>query len=104
MILLFHREAVLRGHGDFFESVVFHSSYEVSCFLGCVGCLLVFWLGCLVFVLAVCLCWLLLFVWMGDTLGIVSLLFSCVGMDNLNQWIDDRQSFERARHPQKKKT
>ena len=23
-------------------------------------------------------------------------------MDNLNQWIDDRQSFERARHPQKK--
>ena len=29
-------------------------------------------------------------------------LFSCVGMDNLNQWIDDRQSFERARHPQKK--
>ena len=24
-------------------------------------------------------------------------------MDNLNQWIDDRQSFERARHPQKKK-
>ena len=31
-------------------------------------------------------------------------LFSCVGMDNLNQWIDDRQSFERARHPQKKKS
>ena len=30
-------------------------------------------------------------------------LFSCVGMDNLNQWIDDRQSFERARHQQKKK-
>ena len=30
-------------------------------------------------------------------------LFSCVRMDNLNQWIDDRQSFERARHPQKKK-
>ena len=30
-------------------------------------------------------------------------LFSCVGMDNLNQWIDDRQSFERARRPQKKK-
>ena len=29
-------------------------------------------------------------------------LFSCVGMDNLNQWIDDRQSFERARHQQKK--
>ena len=25
-------------------------------------------------------------------------------MDNLNQWIDDRQSFERARHPQKKKS
>ena len=58
-------------HGDFFESVVFHSSYEVSCFL-LVVCLF-FWLGCLVFVLAVCLCWLLLFGWMGDTLGIVSL-------------------------------
>ena len=31
-------------------------------------------------------------------------LFSCVGMDNLNQWIGDRQSFERARHPKKKKS
>ena len=30
--------------------------------------------------------------------------FSCVGMDNLNQWIDDRQSFERARHQPKKKS
>ena len=38
-----------------------------------VCCLLVFWLGCLVFVLVVCLCWLLLFGWKGDTLGIVSL-------------------------------
>ena len=54
-------------HGDFSESVVFHSSYEVSCFL------FVFWLGCLVFVLVVCLCWLLLGGWMGDTLGFVSL-------------------------------
>ena len=40
-------------HGDFSESVVFHSSYEVSCFFVC--CLLVFWLGCLVlFLLFVC--------------------------------------------------
>ena len=54
-------------HGDFSESVVFHSSYEVSCFL------FVFWLGCLVFVFVVCLCWLLLGGWMGDTLGFVSL-------------------------------
>ena len=54
-------------HGDFSESVVFHSSYEVSCFL------FVFWLGCLVFVFVVCLCWLLLGCWMGDTLGFVSL-------------------------------
>ena len=53
-------------HGDFSESVVFHSSYEVSCFL------FVFWLGSLVFVFVVCLCWLLLGCWMGDTLGIVS--------------------------------
>ena len=54
-------------HGDFSESVVFHSSYEVSCFL------FVVWLGSLVFVFVVCLCWLLLGCWMGDTLGIVSL-------------------------------
>ena len=53
-------------HGDFSESVVFHSSYEVSCFL------FVFWLGSLVFIFVVCLCWLLLGCWMGDTLGIVS--------------------------------
>ena len=57
-------------HGDFFESVVFHSSYEVSCFL-LVVCLFFGWAAW--FVLAVCLCWLLLFGWMGDTLGIVSL-------------------------------
>ena len=38
-----------------------------------VCCLFVFWLGCLVLVFAVCLCWLLLCCWMGDTLGIVSL-------------------------------
>ena len=57
-------------HGDFFESVVFHSSYEVSCFL-LVVCLFFGW--AVWFVLAVCLCWLLLFGWMGDTLGIVSL-------------------------------
>ena len=54
-------------YGDFSESVVFHSSYEVSCFL------FVFWLGCLAFVFVVCLCWLLLGGWMGDTLGFVSL-------------------------------
>ena len=58
-------------HGDFSESVVFHSSCEVSCFL------FVVWLffGWAVWFLffAVCLCWLLLFCWMGDTLGIVSL-------------------------------
>ena len=54
--------------------------------------------------LFVCFCWLLLGCWMGDTLGIVSLYSHGVGMDNLNQWIDDRQSFERARHwPKKKK-
>ena len=58
-------------HGDFSESVVFHSFYEVSCFLFVV-CLF-FWLGCLVFVFVVCLCWLLLGCWMRDTLGIVSL-------------------------------
>ena len=53
-------------HGDFSESVVFHSSYEVSCLL------FVFWLGSLVLVFVVCSCWLLLGCWMGDTLGIVS--------------------------------
>ena len=54
-------------HGDFSESVVFHSYYEVS------GFLFVFWLGSWVFVFVVRLCWLLLGCWMGDTLGIVSL-------------------------------
>ena len=29
--------------------------------------------------------------------------FSCVGMDNLYKWIDDRLSFERVRHRTKKK-
>ena len=58
-------------HGDFSESVVFHSSYEVSGFLFVV-CLF-FWLGCLVFVFVVCFCWLLRGCWKGDTLGIVSL-------------------------------
>ena len=29
--------------------------------------------------------------------------FSCVGMDNLNKWIDDRLSFERVRHRKKEK-
>ena len=51
-------------HGDFSESVVFHSSYEVSClFLGS----LVF-VAVVLFVVGCCLVF-----WMGDTLGIVSL-------------------------------
>ena len=60
-------------HGDFSESVVFHSSYEVSCWF--LGSLL--WL----------FCWFLFFVcfWLGDTLVCVSLKFSDVGMDNLNK-------------------
>ena len=54
-------------HGDFSESVVFHSSYEVSCFL------FVFFGWAVWFLLfVVCLCWLLLGGWMGDTLGFVS--------------------------------
>ena len=53
-------------HGDFSESVVFHSSYEVSClFLG----FLVLLLGFLD----------------GRHLRYCFTLFSCVGMDNLNQ-------------------
>ena len=39
----------------------------------------------------------------GDAWVSVSLIFSYVGMDNLNKRIDDRQSFKRARHRQKKK-
>ena len=51
-------------HGDFSESVVFHSSYEVSClFLGFLVSVAVVW-----FVLVCCLVF-----WMGDTFGIVSL-------------------------------
>ena len=87
-------------HGDFFESVVFHSSYEVSCFLLVVCLFLVGLFGfcsCCLFVLVAAF-WLV-----GRHLRYRFTLFSCVGMDNLNQWIDDRQSFERARHPQKKK-
>ena len=65
-------------HGDFSESVVFHSSYEVSCFL------FVFWLGSLV-----CFCCLFVLVaaWLldGRHLRYRFTLFSCVGMDNLNQ-------------------
>ena len=53
MILLFHREAVLRGMGTFFESVVFHSSYEVSCFL-LVVCLFFGWAVWFLFLLFVC--------------------------------------------------
>ena len=68
-----------------------------------VGCLLVFLLGLFGF----CSCCLFVLVaafWLdGRHLRYRFTLFSCVGMDNLNQWIDDRQSFERARHPQKKK-
>ena len=87
-------------HGDFFESVVFHSSFEVSCFL-LVVCLFFGWAvwfcSCFLFVLVAAF-------WLdGRHLRYRFTLFSCVGMDNLNQWIDDRQSFERARHPQKKK-
>ena len=74
MILLFHRGAVRERHGDFSESVVFHSSYEVSCFLFVFGC------GCLVLYLQT-LIWhfvlaLLLDCWMGDTLGFVSDIMS----------------------------
>ena len=43
-----HCGAVLRGMGDFSESVVFHSSYEVSWWF----------LGCLFLWLLFCLCWL----------------------------------------------
>ena len=50
-------------HGDFSESVVFHSSYEVSLVVfGLFVCLAV-----VLFVLACCLC-----CWMGDTLVPVS--------------------------------
>ena len=38
-----------------------------------------------------------------DTEVSVSLIFSCVGIDNLNKRIDDRLSFKRARHRRKKK-
>ena len=88
-------------HGDFSESVVFHSSYEVSCSL---------FLVCLSFGWAVWFLFLLFFFVLvfalfldGRHLRYSFTFFSCVGMDNLNQWIDDRQSFERARHQRKKK-
>ena len=66
-------------HGDFSESAVFHSSYEVSCFL------FVFWLGFWVFVF--CCSFVLVVAWLldGRHLRYRFTLFSCVGMDNLNQ-------------------
>ena len=66
-------------HGDFSESVVFHSSYEVS------GFLFVFWLGSWVFVFVVL--FVLVVAWLldGRHLRYRFTLFSCVGMDNLNQ-------------------
>ena len=87
-------------HGDFSESVVFHSSYEVSCFLFVVCLFLVGLFG-----FCFCCLFVLVAAWLLDErhLRYRFTLFSCVGMDNLNQWIDDRQSFERARHRQKKK-
>ena len=58
-----------------------------------VRCLFFFWLGCLVLVFVVCLCWLLLGFWMGDTLGFVSLYshawewtFSTNGLMTVRAW------------------
>ena len=65
-------------HGDFSESVVFHSSYEVSCFLFVFGWALWFCFCCLFVLVAA---WLL----DGRHLRFRFTLFSCVGMDNLNQ-------------------
>ena len=63
-------------HGDFSESVAFHFSYEVSCWF--VGWLFLLLLFCFVFGL--------LFVLSdGRHLSFCFTLFSCVGMDNLNQ-------------------
>ena len=72
------------------ESVVFHVFYLVSCwFLGFCWCLFWVWLFC-VFVA---------FWW---HLGSRFTYILIVGINNLNQRIDDRQSFKRARHWQKK--
>ena len=66
-------------HGDFSESVVFHSSYEVSCL----------WLVFLVGLFGFCFCCLFVLVaaWLldGRHLRYRFTLFSCVGMDNLHQ-------------------
>ena len=64
MIFAISLRSCTERHGDFSESVVFHSSYEVSwCFSGCL-----FFLAVVLFVLVCCLC-----CWMGDTLVPVSL-------------------------------
>ena len=65
-------------HGDFSESVVFHSSYEVSCFLFVFGWVVWFCFCCLFVLVAA---WSL----DGRHLRFRFTLFSCVGMDNLNQ-------------------
>ena len=49
-------------HGDFSESVVFHSSYEVSCFLFVV-CLFFGWAVWFWFLLSVCVGCCLVFGW-----------------------------------------
>ena len=77
-------------HGDFSESVVFHFLTRCPCwFLG----FWLWWFGVAVFLFGV---------FFGDTYISVSLIFSYVGMDNLNKRIDDRQSFKRARHRREK--
>ena len=73
------------------ESVVFHVFYLVSCwFLGFCWCL--FWV--LLFCVFVAFWW---------HLGSRFTYILIVGINNLNQRIDDRQSSKRARHRQKKK-
>ena len=57
-----------------------------------------FWFGCWV----VCVVVVLFFVFSGDTLIIVSPFLSYRGIANQTRCIDDRLSFERARHRQKK--
>ena len=58
-----------------------------------------FWFGCWV----VCVVVVLFFVFSGDTLIIVSPFLSYRGIANQTRCIDDRLSFERARHRPKKK-
>ena len=89
MVFAIASRSCTERHGDFSESVVFH-----GVLLGFVGCSVVV---VLCFACLVCLCLMV-------TPGYLSHLFSHMGELSIEtKRLDDRQSFKRVRHQQKKK-